>query len=124
MSKEIAYSDEIDAVVITYSGHAPAAMVQSAIQAAYQLAVEKGSKRFLVDCSKMEPGGGSILDIYDLARMFEQFPEIRKYKDAIILPPIPEGAEDLKFFETTARNRGFNVRVFTERQAALDWLTA
>ncbi|MBT3389956.1 MAG: hypothetical protein HN413_06060 [Chloroflexi bacterium] len=122
MIKEIIYSEEINTVVITYQGQTPPEEVQEVLQKAYILAVEKNCKNFLVDCSLVQPGGGSTLDVYDLARMFEEFPDIRKYKDAIILPPIPAGAEDLKFFETAARNRGFNVRVFTERQAAIDWL--
>ncbi len=122
MSNIISYIEEINTIVITYSGQAPPAEVQEAIRMAYQMAVEHHSKRFLVDCSKMESGGGSVLDIYELAGMFEQFPDIRKYRDAILLPQGEAGADDLRFFETTARNRGFNVCVFTDRQAALDWL--
>ncbi len=122
MTKDITYAEELDTVIITYSGPVPLTAVQEAIQIAYDMAVEHQCKRFLVDCLKMKPGGGSTLDIYELARMFEQFPDMCSYKDAILLPPIPESVEDLKFFETTARNRGFNVRVFSDRQAAIDWL--
>lgn len=122
MPNEITYLDDLGTVVITYVGQAPPAEVHDAIKQAYDMALERKSKRFLVDCTQMEPGGGSITDIYELVNLFEQFPNIRQYKDAIILPPIPAGIDDLKFFETAARNRGFSVRVFTDRQAAIDWL--
>jgi hypothetical protein len=32
--------------------------------------------------------------------------------------------EDIAFYETTCRNRGLAVRVFAERDEALDWLTS
>jgi hypothetical protein len=31
-------------------------------------------------------------------------------------------AEDFRFFETTARNRGFSIRLFTDMDHATSWL--
>lgn len=122
MANTITYSEEIDAVLVTYAGRVAPEEVQEAIHAALTMAVERKCRRFLVDAADLQNSGGTLTDTYELPRIFEHFPDIRTYKDAIILPRRKAEAQDIKFFETTARNRGFNVRVFSDRQAAIDWL--
>jgi len=124
VANTITYSEDIDAVEVTYSGRVAPVEVQEAIRAALAMAVERQCRRFLVDAADLQNSSGTLTDTYDLPKVFEHFPDIRTYKDAIILPRRKAEAHDIKFFETTARNRGFNVRVFSDRQAAIDWLTA
>jgi len=123
MAITIAYSREIDSVVVTYEGEATPEEIQTTIRDALAMAVERQCRRFLVDATELEHRGGTLLDTYELPQVFEHFPDIRRYKDAIILPRRQAEAHDLEFFETISRNRGYNVRVFTDRQSAVDWLT-
>jgi len=123
MGITVTYSDEIDSVVVTYVGFASPEEIQETIRDALALAVERQCRRFLVDASELQHRGGTLVDTYELPQVFEHFPDIRKYKDAIILPRRHAEAQDLKFFETTTRNRGYNVRVFSDRRSAVDWLT-
>ena len=44
------------------------------------------------------------------------------WKQAFLRPVDTYAAMSVDFWETAARNRGLAVRVFTDRQAALDWL--
>jgi hypothetical protein len=123
MGITIAYSEEIDSVVVTYSGLATPEEIQETIRVALATAVENRCRRFLVDASELQNHGGTLLDTYELPQVFEHFPNIREYKDAIVLPTRHAEAQDLKFFETISRNRGYDVRVFPDRQTAIDWLT-
>jgi hypothetical protein len=42
---------------------------------------------------------------------------------AVAIVDLPEFEAQFGFFETVARNRGFNLRVFGEPAAAKDWLS-
>ncbi|MFZ2449678.1 MAG: hypothetical protein WAW36_04065 [Methylovulum miyakonense] len=41
-------------------------------------------------------------------------------KEAILLPSLPAPIENVKFWETACYNRGLRVRIFDDRQNALD----
>ena len=75
------------------------------------------AERALADARKMS-GDLSILEWHTLGTSFETtWPGVRL--------AIVDRAERLKpdrFLETTARNRGINVRVFDDTAPALDWL--
>jgi hypothetical protein len=75
--------------------------------------------RALADARRMT-GDLSILEWHSLATAFESsWPGVRL--------AIVDRADRLKpdrFLETSARNRGINVRVFDDPQPALDWLRA
>jgi hypothetical protein len=85
------------------------------------LASERKANRYLGDCTGLEHGG-SASDTYALTRFYETLPIDRLSKEAIVLPAAEDAERDMRFYETTARNRGFNVRVFRSRQAAIRWL--
>ncbi len=44
-------------------------------------------------------------------------------RQALVVAGGGEMWKDAMFYEDTCRNRGWRVRVFTHRQAAIDWLT-
>ncbi len=43
-------------------------------------------------------------------------------REAVLLPVLPEAADNARFWETTASNRGMVVRLFDDRGKALAWL--
>lgn len=92
-----------------------------AFATAYSLAKKNGIYRFLADCSNMA-GGHSIVDLYGLISLFEASGIDHLSKEAILMPAIKASASDVQFYETACRNRGFNVRVFCNRDEAIDWL--
>ena len=46
----------------------------------------------------------------------------RKSKIALILPPTGKIREDVIFYETVCRNRGWAVKAFDDRSEAIEWL--
>ena len=43
---------------------------------------------------------------------------------AVVVPADGSLKRDAEFYEDTCRNRGWNVRVFTDRRRAVEWLTS
>ena len=114
---------EAEAVLETvYSGSIDAPQLRKAILENAAAAKERGVGRFLSDCRLLEEGA-SLTDVYDLPAIYESLGVGRDWWEAIVLPVMPTAEEQLKFYETVTRNRGFQVRIFGSREEALAWLT-
>jgi hypothetical protein len=80
-----------------------------------------GCTKILSDCS----GGDfkiSITDAYNTAAMQKDGGWSRRYKVAVIQPQSRKGRELAKFYEVVNVNRSWNVKVFSGRQDAVEWL--
>ena len=64
----------------------------------------------------------SILDLYNKPSTWTKRGFNPLNKLAIISTNFGKQWEDLKFFETTSLNQGLNVKIFSNREDALDWL--
>ena len=95
------------------------------LRAAVAATLEAGgihhTRSFLGDCTKLE-GGHSIVDLYPLVDLVESFDSSRKLREAIILPLLSAPTKDVEYWETAVRNRGFTIRLFRSRDAAMRWL--
>jgi hypothetical protein len=83
-------------------------------------AIEAGLHKILVDVRELE-GWLGLFDSYFVVR--DSLSALRGrgiQKAAIVDRPAPTPGE--RFFELTARNRGFNLRIFESLQAAIRWL--
>lgn len=63
-----------------------------------------------------------VTDIYKLPDMFDAGGLPHWTKIAIVLPADPENMHKYTFFDDTATNRGFQVKLYWERSQALAWL--
>ena len=106
-----------------YVGSCPEADLLANFHTAHQTARERGFTRFLTDLSGMGQGPrpGSLIDSIHLR---EKLSIPRNIKEGVVCPPGLMAEVDVKFYENACRNRGWNVRVFPERAAALAWLRA
>jgi hypothetical protein len=88
---------------------------------AIQLARETGVYRFFTDLSTMTrgPTPGELIQVID---GFEQMGLPRTLREALVLPPGSMTAADVQFYEDACRNRGWNMRIFPDRERALAWL--
>lgn len=97
----------------------------AAAEESIRLSLEHGRTLFFADCTRLRQGP-STSHIYELFGAIERSNVARGAREAMLLPDeLPPGsdvAENLRFFEDLAVNRGFHVRVFADRQAAMDWL--
>lgn len=82
--------------------------------------LEQKLPRALAD-ARLQTGDLSILEWHELAAGFESRwpPGLR-----LAVIDLPERVKPDRFMETTARNRGIDVRVFTDVAQALSWLRA
>ena len=79
-------------------------------------------EKVLVDVRGLA-GGMEIVDLYEVPAI--GFAQLERW-DVLRQAAIVDRAErqpSAKFFETVARNRGFNLRVFDDYDAAAEWLS-
>jgi hypothetical protein len=85
--------------------------------------VDHGADKVLVDVRGLE-GQLSIFDTRSIP--IDDFPEIRRA--GVLTKAVIVDAEERKwrhrFFESVARRRGYNVRIFTDCDSAVMWLCA
>lgn len=86
-------------------------------------AVEKhGVTKCLIDNRDLSLEMKTI-DLYDTPKVLGEVGVPRKYRVAIIISESMQDTKGFRFYETRAINRGFNHRLFTDYETALDWLT-
>lgn len=115
------YNHDQNLVELIYKGTVSPADLHEALLAAAKLARENNSILFLADCTDME-GGHSVIDLYGLISLYESVGLQLKMKEALLLPSMKSPKEDVKFYETACLNKGFNVKVFSQKEKALIWL--
>ena len=83
-------------------------------------AIEHKRGKILIDVREMEGWLGSLSSYFVVKEDFQRIRGKGIVKVAIVDRPLPK----LRgwFFQTVARNRGFNLRMFESPQGVLDWL--
>jgi hypothetical protein len=121
MSWHVTIHPDLPIIETCYSDVLSSSDLTAAAHATLNLAQTHGLTRLLGDCTKLA-GGHSIIDLYLLADAVAVSGIPHTLKEAILLPSLAASSENVKFWETTCFNRGIRVRIFTDRQPALDWL--
>jgi hypothetical protein len=121
----VEYLEEPGVVETVYAGALSTVEFKEAVAATADTAAECLCTRFLSDCRELEAGEESpTLDIWALAEFLAQLPPGTLEREALLLPAAAAAGEDIRFYETACRNRGLDVRVFSERDEALAWLAS
>lgn len=121
MSWQVIVHSDIEVIETVYSGIMPREELFSAVLETLNIAEQNHCTRFLAECSMLN-GGHTIFDLYYLAREVSARAGLKVMYEAVLMPSYPPLMEKINFWETMAFNRGFTVRIFRERAAALDWL--
>ena len=117
------HNQTLQLVEVVYKGYITASDLRESTSEFIALEKEKGLNRFLINTTEMKLDS-SLMDIYKLPT--EQYIEEnadRQGRVAIVPPTCPRTKGAVRFYETVCKNRGWIVQVFSERQAAVDWLT-
>lgn len=120
MPWHITYHPDLALVETYYAGKLPPHELREAVEATIAQGQRHDTVHFLGDCSNLE-GGHSIVELYELAELISTLQPYR-FREAIILPQLKAVQRDVEFWETICANRGFIVRIFKTREAALAWL--
>ena len=104
-----------------YAGDVSPAELEKGVRAAIALATGSGIFRFFTDVTGLT-GGHSAVDLFAVVALLEAMGLPRTLREAILAPRTMMAAADVQFYEDACRNRGWNVRLFADRQAAMAWL--
>jgi hypothetical protein len=108
-------------VELVYADIVTPAELTAALLAAANLSRQHRTNLFFADCTDMV-GGHSVTDLYFLISAYESAGLNYGLKEALLLPMMQSPAEEVKFYEIACHNRGYKVKIFTEKQDALNWL--
>ncbi len=123
MPWKINYLETEQIVETFYEGNLSGAEVRKAAKASLTMGLEKNTHLFLGNCTTLQPSR-SLFDIYEIAKFLLELKPSRLSKEAILLPDMELSANQMRFYETLGRNRGFEIRVFNDREQAIQWLKA
>jgi hypothetical protein len=109
-----------DYILVTYTGEFNVAAAERAIDGSLQAGSTHNLSKILIDCRRMT-GRLSIMDRYQVAvsgqRMAGKLTRVALVRQE-------EGSPLDRFTETVARNRGVNLKLFSEIDEAVAWLMA
>lgn len=121
MPVKINLSENNNYIELIYNGSIVNDDLLYSLNKGLELMNESGINLFLADCREMT-AAHSILDIFTKVQMYLDKGISKDIKEAVILPESSETADKIKFYETACLNRGFRVKVFNEKDEALNWL--
>ena len=123
MPWNVEYNAECNIIESAYVGKVTDDEFRKGALRSRELSRANNTKLFLIDDSKWE-GGASVLGLYNHPALYEELGFERGSKGAVIPPPSgTEAAEDVEFYENVCVNRGWQVKICSDRQEAIDWLT-
>jgi hypothetical protein len=118
MPFEITYDAADDYVLATFTGQIHLPLVREYIAALLPVLEETGCRRLLSDSTQAQIHL-SDADIIQLPRMAEASPLTAALKRAALAS---EGSSGYAMYETLSKMQGQNLRVFSDRNEALQWL--
>jgi hypothetical protein len=119
MSYAIALSENGKYIVCRMAGPMTVEIARESAKELDRLSRSTGIKRFLNDV-RNAPNVSDVLANYDFAyRDMNGLNLQRDVRSAILADPADRTHD---FFETVAKNAGFNVRIFHDENAAIAWL--
>ncbi|NTV91757.1 MAG: hypothetical protein HGA72_00315 [Chlorobiaceae bacterium] len=121
MPWRVIVNPHIPVIETCYSGVLTQAELSAAVEETISLAGKYRRNRFLADCTELD-GGHSFTDLFFLADFVLNSDPDHLLKEAVITNNAPVASQNASFWETTCLNRGLKVRLFSDRQSAIDWL--
>jgi hypothetical protein len=123
MPWSVTYNSSLDLVEEVFSGLVTAAEFREAASKRISLEKETGATKILNDVSKVEVDA-SIMDVFNFPnKQYVQEGSNRKVRMALVMPLHNKSREIAEFFVTACLNRGWQVKEFSDRQEAIDWLS-
>lgn len=108
-------------IEVIYEGAVGPAELEAAFASALAEGVNRQVPLFLANLVALT-GGHSIIDLMDIVTRIEAEVIDRRFREAVLVSPGTPLGKNAEFYETACRNRGFNARVFNDRDEAIAWL--
>lgn len=113
---------EAEYMVANAAGSRTRGVVSSLVTEIAKVAIETQQQKVLIDVRNLEGWLGVFDSYFIVTKDFQQLRGKGITKVAIVDRPLPKIRE--MFFETVSHNRGYNLRIFENPEAALSWLLA
>lgn len=120
MSWHVAFNKALQFIELTYAGAVDGKELGASAAACVALIERHQTSRVLGDCSALD-GGHTLADLYFLSDWVAGL-KLPRFREAMLLPPAAASSEAVRFWQTTCINRGLSVKVFDNRETALEWL--
>lgn len=121
MSYTISHNTLLGVIEVIFKGGTTAGDLVKITSECISIGDETHTAKFLVDTSDIELAASS-LDIINLPNQYAAEHINRFTRIALIQPTSAASRESVHFYETVCVNRGWFVKIFTDRQSAMDWL--
>ena len=118
MTHKLAYNTETDCIELTVEGSFNMERLKRIAPEVAQLSEESGCLNILNDMSNATIDV-SLSGVYSSPQEMDNSGKSRTTRRALVVPP---SFDQASFLETVTRNRGHDLKVFTDRKEALDWL--
>lgn len=124
MPWKIEYLEDLDIVRIENSGKVSFKEIQDQTIRGLELGRKNDCTHCLSDCSAML-SDLNTMEIHRIVSLYNDISMPHSIRIAVLLPTeiTQQTRDDFQFYETMAVNQGYQVKLFTSRQAALGWLT-
>ena len=121
MGIQVRYIEEIQVIESSFDKTYTKQDIIDSAKQAVSLANEKGTNLYLADCTKLTRGR-SVIEIYGIGDIYIGMNIPHGIRQAVILPTHKEIESNFRFYETATRNKGYDVKVFSDRIEAIAWL--
>ena len=115
------YNAGLHAVEVISRGDLSPEDLRTQIVESIRLGWEHATDRLLIDDEQLT-SAFSAIDLVSLVDAYAEMGLSQRTRIAVLLPTSPHSARTMQFYETAARNRAYNLRVFPGRVAAQLWL--
>jgi len=88
---------------------------------AINLGHENNSRLFLTDFSHVKVQT-SMMEVFQFPEIYEQLGMNQMSKIAVLVSETELKTEELKFYETICLNRGWQIKIFLQKEPAIEWL--
>ncbi len=123
MNYNLDIKNESDYVLATASGKRTRKNIAAIAQEIISACEQNHITRVLVDVRELD---GHLNIFNSFMFIVTEFPKLRNRKviNKAVIVDLQKRGERLRFFERVARNRGYNIRLFTKFESAKSWICA
>ena len=120
MPYKVSYDPDSAFIVTVFEGKLSLEELLAEEDESIALAIENDTRKFLVDLVAYE-GFISLIDLYEFPDRYEK--KLRRpIYVAVVQPRSQEARKDVMFYETICNNRGWDIKIFANKEDAVAWL--
>ena len=122
MAWQVAFEAPRRIVSVSYAGHVTSQDIRSCVERVIELMRAENTNLVFMDIGGVTRIDAGTVEILSLPELYRSLGLTGSFRQAIVAPPGSAALDAAAFYETVCLNRGHQVRLFQERDRALEWL--